>query len=435
MKVGTGKFYEMAYHGEKMDADACVDFINSYQRIIIWGAGNLGNAVGQELIKRGVKIEAYWDLRYDHLAECNHRPVREPMGESVKEDTLIIFCITNAFVIPKLLKEMEARGILYVEGTAVYQALICPVSLTEGSVRECYGRKECNVATCKRMEEVLYQRNIGSDKLFLRTVDVYITQKCSLNCKYCYIYTNSYPLEKKIHFSTQQILEDIDIICDAASFIKRMVPFGGEPFLHPDVAVIVERMAAKENVGVIDLISNGIFRQPDEILERLKLPNVKIDISNYNNAISEELIRIRENNIERLVKLGLNVIAHNETPQWRKPGLLCDNHLTESELKEKKRRCGNFAITATENKMPETVVIKDGRFYPCQHCDTLYQLGICKTEEDSIALSKDMPALELAERIRSLVRKEKYQACRHCNDGIEIVEMAGEQGIAKEYML
>lgn len=435
MKAGTGKFYEMAYHGEKMDAAACVDLISSYQRIIIWGAGNLGNAVGQELIRRGVEIEAYWDVRYAHLPECNNCPVREPMEEIAQEDTLIIFCITNAFVIPKLLEQMETRGILYLEGTAVYQALLCPVSLTEGSVRECYERKECNVATCKRMKEVLYQRNKDSNKLFLNTVDVYLTQKCSLSCKYCYIYTNSYPLEKKVHFNTQRILEDIDIICDAASFIKRMVPFGGEPFLHPDVAVIVEKMAAKENVGVVDLISNGIFKQPDEVLERLRLSGVKINISNYNNAISKELIRIRENNIERLLKLGLNVIAHNETPQWRKPGLLCDNHLAEWELREKKRRCGNFVYAVNGNEMPETVIIKDGRFYPCQHCDTLYQLEICRAEEDSILLSKDMPALELADRIRSLVRKESYQACRRCNDGIEIVEMAGEQGIAEEYML
>ena len=371
-------FYQKAEKGEEIDKNDCLREIKQYERIIIWGAGNLGSVLGECLSGYGIKVEAYWDIRHEMIKECNGFPVKEPLKETgEKEGLLIIFCITNAFVIPKLYQMLSDANLQYMEGASVYQALLCPVSVNNSDIRECYKRKECNIATCKRQSNVIYRICDNKEKLYINTLDVYLTQKCSLACKYCYIYTNSYPKEKRIHFDTEQILRNVDVICDAASYIKRMVPFGGEPFLHPEIEVIVEKMAGKRNVGTIEIISNGIFSKPDEALKRLKHDNVRISVSNYNHTLSENLIGIRKENIKRLQNLGLNVMVHNDTPQWRKPGLLTNNNLKRDELIEKKKYCGNFCNTGTmEKDSVETLVIKSGRLFACQHCDTLYNLGI-----------------------------------------------------------
>lgn len=430
-------FYEEAESGEIIHIEDCLRQINNYKRIVIWGAGNLGSVLGKSLVDYGVEIEAYWDTRYEIIKECNGFPVREPLkGIGDKSQLLVIFCITNAFVIPQLYEKLIEEKIQYMEGVYVYQALLCPISINDFDIRECYSRKECNVATCKRHSNVMYRIYDSKEKLFINTLDVYLTQKCSLGCKYCYVYTNSYPLEKRIHFDTEQILQNIDTICDAASHIKRMVPFGGEPFLHPDIGIIVEKMAGKKNVGVIDLISNGIYSKPDEVLKQLKYDNVKINISNYNNALPEKLIRIREENIKRLQILGLNVVVHNDTPQWRKPGLLMDNHLSKEQLTHKKACCGNFCnIGTVEKDSVETLVIKGGRLFACQHCDTIYNLGIVKNAEDSVDLSETRTSEELAKKIKDLIHRDHYQACRFCNPSTEVVEVAGEQGIDDIYRI
>lgn len=428
-------FCKEAECGETVHAEDCLQQIRRYKRVVIWGAGNLGSVLGKKLTECNIEIEAYWDIRHEDIKECNALPVKEPLKDiGDKSQLLVIFCITNAFIIPSLYNKMKDEKIHYMEGMYVYQALLCPVSVNRFDIRECYKRKECNVATCKRYSNIIYRIYDKKEKLFINTLDVYLTQKCSLGCKYCYIYTNSYPQEKKVHFNTSQILQDIDKICDAASYIKRMVPFGGEPFLHPDVGVIVEKMASKKNVGVIDLISNGIYSQSDEMLKQLKYDNVKINISNYNNALPEKLIRIREENIERLQGLGLNVIVHNDTPQWRKPGLLTNNNMEPDQLIQMKAACANFRNIGTmEQDSVETLIIKDGRLFACQHCDTIYHLGIAENEVDSVDLSKSITSEELAKEIKDLIHKEYYQACQFCNPSIEIVEVAGEQGVDDLY--
>ena len=430
-------FYKDAERGDVIQKEDCLRLIRQYRRVIIWGSGNLGSTLGKCLIEHGIMIDAYWDARYETVKECNGVPVREPLKDiGSKEGLLVVFCITNAFVIPRLYQILAEENIQNMEGVYDYQALLCPVSVDNSDIRECYSRKECNIATCKRQNNVMSRTYDKKEKVLINTLDVYLTQKCSLACKYCYIYTNSYPQEKRIHFDTEQILRNVDVICEAASYVKRMVPFGGEPFLHPEIEVIVEKMASKKNVGTIEVISNGIFSKSDKVLQRLKFDNVRISVSNYNNALPENLIKIRENNIERLQQLGLNVIVHNDTPQWRKPGILGDNGLNKEQLIQKKGRCANFRNIGTmERDSAETLVIKAGRLYACQHCDTMYSLGVVQDTEDSVNLDKRRTSEELAKKIKDLLHKEYYQACRFCHPSIELVENAGEQGMDEIYKI
>ena len=83
----------------------------------------------------------------------------------------------------------------------------------------------------------------------------------------------------------------------------------------------------------------------------------------------------------------------------------------------------------------ETLVIKSGRLFACQHCDTLYNLGIIKNMEDSIDLDEKMKGEGLAKKIKGLIHKEYYQACQFCNPSLELVETAGEQGIDDGYIV
>ena len=63
------KFYEDANNGNEADIKGMCQYLNSYANVVIWGAGNLGTAVGKKLNDLGVHISAYWDAHYKQIKE------------------------------------------------------------------------------------------------------------------------------------------------------------------------------------------------------------------------------------------------------------------------------------------------------------------------------------------------------------------------------
>lgn len=431
------KFYDDAQKGLNVDEERFFQYIRSFSKVILWGCGNLGSKLGEYFQRRGIQVDCYWDMRWKTLGACNGIQVKEPFSESDSfSESLVIVCITNAFIVPDIIKELKRKDIAHLNGLNIYQAMLCPNNIRSFDIQECNRRPECNVAICKRMSYCLKEAHRDSGDLFLQTVDIYTTQNCSLGCKYCYIYENSYPLSKRINFPTDRILKDIDSISSAASYIKRMVAFGGEPFLHPDIDVIVERMASKKNIGVVNIISNGIFRVGKEKLSKLNHPNVRIDISNYTMTLEERLVEIWKKNCELLKSLGLNVTIHTETPQWRKPGRLVANHLNENQLIEKKSQCPNFNKSkASDFESDQTLIVKNGKLYACQHCDTVHNLGIADFEQDYVKLSEHEEKSVVLKKIRKLLSEKYYGACDYCNPPMGLVDFAGEQGVDEMYLL
>lgn len=52
------KFYQDAEAGRKVDEAGFLQYLEGYKNIVIWGAGNLGTALGKVLLEKGVKLSA-----------------------------------------------------------------------------------------------------------------------------------------------------------------------------------------------------------------------------------------------------------------------------------------------------------------------------------------------------------------------------------------
>ncbi len=57
---------------------------------------------------------------------------------------------------------------------------------------------------------------------------------------------NEYPLNKRIDVPTDRILEDIDKFFDAMDSVGTVTVMGGEPFMHPDLSIIIRKLLEKE---------------------------------------------------------------------------------------------------------------------------------------------------------------------------------------------
>ena len=73
-----------------------VDYIKSFPKVILWGAGNLGKELGQELLRRDVSIFCYWDKNYKEIKKCNNIIVNESFTEDPNDpQVLVISSIVN----------------------------------------------------------------------------------------------------------------------------------------------------------------------------------------------------------------------------------------------------------------------------------------------------------------------------------------------------
>ena len=410
-----------------------IKFLSQFSRIIIWGAGHFGTVLGRELLKRGLPLYCYWDLRADNVKTCNDYPVYKPFCDEQKEEkALVIFGVTSGLIQQASIKKLRDGGYGYIAGMKVYQELICPQSLENYDITECCNRVECNVDTCNKLNSLIFEKYYNPNQILLETGYLFITQRCSLKCKYCIAYMNSYTEARRLDFETSRILSDIDRLSEICVYIKRIVVYGGEPFLHPNIDKIVERLAQKPNIGIIDIVSNGIYKQSEEALKTLDYKNLRIEFSNYEEAITAKQLAVRDDNYRKLQELGLNPFLHHATPEWIKPRTFHDKHLNIEEMERLKKGCDYFR-KGRGNKIKQSMIIANGRLYPCRMACSVHTLGVSDYKEDYIEVDK-YSSEELVAAVEELYGRKCFSTCRHCEEKQgEITPIAGEQGFDERY--
>ena len=243
------------------------NYIKSFDTIIRWGAGNLGQVVEKKLREFDISISAYWDIRANEIGEKDGIPVIEPFGGGfAKEKTLVIFCIANVPVSPRLYHMLAQEGWTHhFKGTLILEGLICPLSVEAPiDTSICSQMDICSVCSCERLTNMMKNQEIKEraleekDFIYFDRVHFIINNFCNLKCRYCNRYMNSYPNEWKRNLSAETICADIDMVMEAIHSLGVVIVFGGEPFLHPELDKIVEKILEKRNFGTLLIDTNGV---------------------------------------------------------------------------------------------------------------------------------------------------------------------------------
>lgn len=420
--------YEDCHQGNPIDVQELINYLKNYQYIYLWGAGNLGNEIGKKLLEYGVPVTAYWDVRASSLQTLHGLKVIEPFQtEGTQENTVVIFCITSSFVHDYCLTDLAKNGFVnVVRGDYLYEGLICPYNNTTQFLA-CRNTKACDVYTCHK-NETFHRRNLGVDKLppeqqlYFKNITFIINQKCSLKCKYCYSYTNAYSEDRRVNFSTEQILSDIDVLFDTIDGVKIIPLIGGETFLHPDVDRIIKKFLEKDNFGILNVTTNGICKIKEEHLAALQDRRIQVVFSNYKNSLSNRQCDLFEENVERVRLSGAQTIVLTETPQWTIPTTLWNKNYSLEVIKNKRAACRTPLICK---------YAKNGKFFPCTVADSIYNIGIADYPNDYTLLDPALSREEIRANIHRLLNRSYFDSCRHCEgtcgtDGI--TANAGKQG-------
>ena len=148
------------------------------------------------------------------------------------------------------------------------------------------------------------------DKLYggkLKQIFLYITNKCNLECKHCYMEIGETDKAEMSLEGYVSVLEElISLGATKATFL------GGEPTIHPDLSEMV-KIAREAGMDYLRLDTNGEFRKEFLEDENLKcLDDICFSLDGA-NEITHGKIRNERNyynvlkNIEYAVNLGYNV--------------------------------------------------------------------------------------------------------------------------------
>ena len=421
------KFEKQAHEGQKVDIEEFCGYVQNFDSIILWGAGNLGRAVGEKFQKLNIKIDTYWDANYMKLAPLLGIDIIETFtGDFDKEKTLVVFCIGNVPVGPTLMHMLRSKGWKNIlNGNTVLQGVLCPFDCdSEFDAGICNNWDVCSVCACDRLMNIVKSKSKKKDSFALDRVHFIVNNYCNLKCTHCNRYMNSYPNNKKINLNPDIIKSDIKRVMGAIDTIGVVILFGGETFLHPQIEQVVEAILEHDNFGALLVNTNGIANIKDEQLKGLEDRRVRVAYSNYMQAITDAQKEKFYENLNYMQDKGICAQAQKEVPTWFIPSTLKDNHVSEEKMVSNRKAC-DFPY----------LFVYDHKVFPCTMALTIYDLGIADYTTDYVDIEKMKTDEELREAIKEMMGRKYYRTCGHCDDTGGVVNAAGEQGFNERYVL
>ena len=120
---------------------------------------------------------------------------------------------------------------------------------------------------------------ISSGVLNIKSIDIQITERCSLKCKDCSNLMQYYTRPENSDLNL--MLKSINRFMACVDNIYEFRVIGGDPFMSKDLYKIIDNLVQYAHVQKIAIYTNARIIPKKEDLEHLKNKKVILDISNY----------------------------------------------------------------------------------------------------------------------------------------------------------
>jgi len=376
------------------DAEKTLTELSHYDGVIVFGTGNTGIVVLSALKKAGISVVCLSDNNKHRWGKIinGHKIVPPKDLKSINNQTPILIAVDLNF--PYIRRQLKDLGL-----TNVYD---CDFIFSKLDL----DLKECNISWSEnklksKIDLYVYSVLAHRDKknsLKVDSVDLMLTEKCSLKCKDCSNLMQFYA--KPIDEDYNLVIASIDIFMDTVDYVQEIRLLGGEPLMYKKVDLVINHLLKYKNFGQIKINTNGTIAPKEEKLKAFQNEKIYFDIANYGKE---------SRNAEALVKeLTKMKIAHNiaHVTEWQDVGKIVKTNRTENENKEVFGNCCTSRSLTTLH----------GKLYLCPFAANATNLkAIPHTKKDIIDLNIT-DKKELRKQIHNLYFNTEYlDACKSCN--------------------
>lgn len=356
--------------------------------VAIYSSGHIGRQIKKMLESENIVILCF--INGNHRSQsgfCDDIPVFDYQTFAAKypETLPVINCENHTDYIPPVKNEVIPWYELYYGKVLSYQELL-KIDPETWCLYKSNERLKCLNLDIKKALSFFY-------------INVCITQKCNLKCKYC---SHLMPLfDKPIHYEICKILQTMQKLLETVDYVHRLGILGGEPFLHPDLIDITKKLLSQRKIGFVEILTNGTCLPSDALLEQLSDERILVRISDY--GISSKIISKFISKLEYYKILYQVYVEHN----WHDYGLSNTPYCrSESQLKDIFRTCSSS----------DCYQIKNGKLYHCAYSGSIEELGykgypdipavnlLCGESTDSIRA-----------KILNLTSLNYISICDYCN--------------------
>lgn len=355
--------------------------------VAVFGIGRLGKMTIGLLKDFGIEIAFIFDNNIKHHGTCYEGiEIRASATQSNKE----VYVIITVF---DFMKDIEQQ--IKSEGYSNVLPYYCCFHGQEIS-SDLYWENDGSI-----QEAVYLAQKSKHDEnyLYINSLDIVITEKCSLKCKNCANLNQYYkkPKDEDHEFmSMERLFSCIDLV-------GRISIMGGEPLVCQKVTDYVKECKKYPNICNILVVSNGTIMPYVELTDTIKKDDrCLLSVSDY-GELSKEKGRIIQDSVEKGYKI---CISRRVEGIWRELGRIEYLNMTESELEEKWNLC----------MMKKYLMLKEGKLFICPFAANGYALrAFDRNDINFINLADESVSLEeLKGQIKEFLNMKSHKVCKYC---------------------
>jgi|WetSurMetagenome_2_1015567.scaffolds.fasta_scaffold00092_22 organic radical activating enzyme len=384
--------------------------------VIIFGAGIVGEALYYACRKAGIRVECFCDnnINKTHSRKCDLEIVHTPDLKSRYADAIFLI---SAADIKDVIEQLRASGYSKWHASGLF---LRDFDLAQCAFEAPAEFVEFAVSTCL----LCHDGYLNPDRLFMRSVDIIITERCSLKCRDCSNLMQYYQDPKDCDI--EEVMRTIDIFCSLADQVNEFRIIGGEPFMNRNIHLVMKRLINEPKVRKIVIYTNGTIVPKGEQLESLKHEKTLLMITDY-GRLSGKLSDLTQS-------LDRNDIAYYvvKAQGWSACSGIGRHHRSVDEQKEVFRNC------CAKN----TLTLTKGKLFRCPfsaNADSLRAVPDFRT--DYVDFFRESPErMDIAGKKREirefLMGKEFLETCDYCNGrpfGASEIQPAVQIGTPLEY--
>ena len=354
------------------------------KNIWIWGVGAAGKWAADNITSN---IKGFIDsgaakqnIKYNNLSVCTPDEAIVSMNA---DDLILVTVLDIQDVIPVI--ENKFKNIKW---SALGEFL------TEQKADENRtGESDEFVEYTLKAVELCHKSFLNKDNKFLHSVDIVISEKCTLNCKDCANLMQYYKNAQNIDY--EMIVRDFENLTSKIDHIFEVRLIGGEPFFNKDIYRIIDYFLETTKITKLVIYTNATIPLKAELMKKYVTPKLVFSITDY-GSLSKNTKKVTD------LLTEMNISYRAMPPNnWTDSAVIKDQKRSEEGMKDIfERCCGKNLFT-----------VMYGKLYRCPFVSNAERLhAIPFDEKNGVSLD------ESKEDIIKYTTGIKYlPACNFCN--------------------
>ncbi|MDR1952459.1 MAG: radical SAM protein [Elusimicrobiota bacterium] len=248
-------------------------------------------------------------------------------------------------------------------------------------------------------------------RIYIPYIEIAITTRCSLKCKYCSNYINTVEEKYQHSLTFEEFKTYIDNLLCNVSKLHALKIFGGEPLLNKDLGKILQNVLDNKKISFVYLTTNGTIDISENLISIMKRypKKIYVDVSNY--TLNKDLApRLKTIDILNKCKQNNILTVFNESGMWTKTSAIKCYNRSHKEIRDYFLKCKLTCIH-----------ILKGKLYPCPKAAIFDLRNLYNTTPSPHShIVKDKEYIDLSvpvkrEQLIKFYSNDYYLACDFCS--------------------